>query len=124
MSGNPDIPVEVRPSTVITGQLGLFAVKSLPGGYCLGKYGGKVLNSLRNVNDNGRYVMRVTPADGEPYYVDSYTQGSPWLGRINDAHGTGRHNNCRLDFRDRTVTLLRRVDRDEELLMSYGDDYW
>lgn len=120
----PDVPVEVRPSHVITGQLGLFATSHLPPGFFLGRYGGKILNSLWDAEDNGRYVMKVTPIDGDPYYIDGYRQGPPHLGRINDAHGTGRRNNCRLDFSDRSVVTLQKVNPNEELLMSYGESYW
>ncbi len=102
--------------------VGVFATCKLPAGKPLGHYRGRVLTRSQ--------FLREYPPDRFPAYVlqigNLFIDGSQtgnWVCRVNDAWGTKLENNCAY-FPEQGLTVIRTIYPGEELLWSYGADYW
>ena len=112
---------------------GLVATESISAGTRVASYGGDVIRLAEGARPTSAYVMLVDAE--ERLYID----GSPVLrstrghfaNMVNDARGLGVEPNCEFEvFRapdGRYGALLvttQRIERNEELLTSYGHKYW
>lgn len=121
--------VEVKESGIRGAGLGLFATRVFEAGQYISKYGGEVVNMAEL---NRRYGKNATA----PYAMDI-----PGRGRFVDAiysnSGNARYaNDCfnstfrcnaelvrRADARER-LRATTRINIGDEILVSYGDEYW
>lgn len=142
--------VHVGASQTPTHGRGLYALRDFAEGETVGRYTGRILGKASDVQ---AYVDALSCApSGDAivnvlgYFVDgrrdvqSNDEQLAQFGRVimrqpdwawpgayvhiaNDAHGTGRRNNCQVTFGGYLETL-HRVPKGAELLWSYGDAYW
>lgn len=122
-------PIAVRPSRIHG--LGAFATRALPRGRRLGRYGGPDLHP----EAAACLVQRHGPPDQWPPYIfrlatmpDAYLDGSRvmhhWSVRMNSSRGVpSTRNNVRF-LRSGSMVVTRPIAAGEELLVSYGRDFW
>jgi hypothetical protein len=125
----------VRRSTIEGAGLGLFAAQEIPAEFELGEYVGTV-NRGREITNPSAYIWEVKPRhprfEGEKIWIDGEEHGT---GLLHDTPNNLRYVNA-ADEEDEINTKMvqredkvyyrttRRVRKGEELLMSYGSDYW
>uniref|UniRef100_A0A914C0M6 SET domain-containing protein n=1 Tax=Acrobeloides nanus TaxID=290746 RepID=A0A914C0M6_9BILA len=105
---------------------GIFANRTLEPGLILGPYKGE---KIYDTNDTD-YAWDIDPEDekgGEAWMVDALPlDKSNYLRYINDPFGTGKEENLvAFQITERIFYLVcKRIEKDEELLISYGNAYW
>lgn len=111
----------VRPSNIAGAGNGLFARIDIPSQTILGKYGGKVMtNNLAGISTD--YTISI-PSSGitvDGRAPPSDTNQSTAVRYINDVDKS--HTN--VAFFDLYVIALRDIAKDEELYVSYSEQYW
>lgn len=123
--------VEVRDSD-IHGK-GVFAKRAIRKGRRLGVYGGTLMTLEEHEEAFGdelpRYTLEIEPFQkSRVWYVDSSEEHCPpefmhWTRHINDNRGTGLDTNVCFDSMG-SVFAVRDIKVGEELLISYGSEYW
>jgi len=126
-----DLGLRVQPSSVAGAGRGLFAARDLPADHRVPYTGDRI--ALRGDDKGGTYVLETRRGEG----IDAARRNSG-LGRwVNDPRGAideqGRPRVANCEFAMHTprggqrvaaVRTLRSVQRGEELLVRYGNDYW
>ena len=125
----------VKRSTIEGAGLGLFAAQDIPAEFELGEYVGTVNRGLE-ITSPSAYIWEVKPRhprfEGEKIWIDGEEYGA---GLLHDTPNNLRYVNA-ADEEDEINTKMvqredkvyyrttRRVHKGEELLMTYGSDYW
>ena len=125
----------VRRSTIEGAGLGLFAAQEIPAEFELGEYVGKVNRGLEITNPSA-YIWEVKPRhprfEGEKIWIDGEEHGT---GLLHDTPNNLRYVNAADEEDEINTKMVQREDKvyyrttrvvrkGEELLMSYGSDYW
>ena len=118
--------VEVRASSVLPGELGVFAKKYIPAGKVIGKYKGikMTLEQFQTrYEDKGIW-------NGYGFYtghhvIDAGPTGNMgnWACRINAATNTGKVKNVAITS-NANVKAVKNITAGTELLTAYGKQYW
>lgn len=116
-----DVPFEVRASSV-HGQ-GLFAMRDVPKHARIGEYKGPLISHKeydRTVNKD--YMFQVSLGVGKSAYVDA--SGTQSLARYVN-HSSVHPNAYAYQYNKKIYfRLLRPVQKNEEILIDYGKEYW
>lgn len=110
--------VRVDTSHAVPSEDGLFASRDFDKDETIGNYEGDIVDSLVS-----RYVVLIRPVRESSRYIDGEYAGPPFMQMINDARGTDYVNNCRM-LQSGRIICIRPINKGDELLMSYGKDYW
>merc|ERR1719281_499888 len=129
--------VEIRPSNIPCAGFGAFAVVSLPEGFKLGEYRGRVLTQKQYENLPDRehrdaYVFEKAIRTGTKtkwFYVDAYfKKDSSWCRYVNGAKSAEQKKTVNVECYQYAGKLLYRTTKEvlpgEELIIDYGDEYW
>jgi len=102
---------------------GLFTTKDIPKGAVIAAYTGNVIVE-HDPNFQNTYALQIK--DRPPTYIDASKSNTAPGRYAKDAHG--RDNNSELLYNTKTKDAFLRAIRDihagEEILTSYGDEYW
>ena len=131
VNGEPFVCVKASPiGSQLLPQQGLFALRKFKAGDVLGQYRGTVFWNSESVPENTDYVATFVATRRSQehertgrYWVDGKDAGPPFLNKINDARGTPFKCNAKLTGSGRVV-VTRTIQAGQEILMSYGADYW
>lgn len=131
--------VAVRPTPLVPGQQGLFALRAFKADETLGYYRGRVYWKIDDLPEDQSYVAEVianeklvnmhynhkaaTTERSGKCWVDGREASAPYLNKINDGRGTGHPCNARLMSSGRIVTT-KSIKPGQEILMPYGASYW
>lgn len=103
---------------------GVFALKRIEKGQVLGTYEGELLTleefSTRYPFDNSVYVLDI----GDGQFIDARDpEKSNFARYINSPRGTTKKPNI-VFLKKGSIAALKRIQKDEELLVSYGRKYY
>jgi hypothetical protein len=121
--------IEVRKSGIPGAGVGVFAKQPIEMGKDLGFYRGEALNSDEFENRYSKlghsiYVLRITDPSNEDNVINvDGTTHYNWTSRMNAPRGTNKKANVYFDHNGR-VFAKRNIRAGEELLVSYGRNYW
>lgn len=131
--------LELRPSGIPHGGLGVFAKQTLRRGQALGRYAGLGMTQAeldaRYGDSLAPFALAVTCSryadcrsgtqrSHQPHVVCvDAAQHANWASYVNDGPHSGLLENV-VFGEDGTVSVVRTVRKGEELLVSYGSEYW
>jgi len=122
------VPPNLRlgPSTIRGAGLGLFARRALRQGAVIGTYQGRRLTiALAQRSANTDYQMHVDDSKGNEWIIDGLVGGN-YTRFVNHACYADEQN-AKFKFNSRSrvvqVIAIRPIRADEEILVSYGQDY-
>jgi len=108
-------PLEIRKSTLANAGLGLFSLETIPAHSFIDYYTGDY-----SCISTSAYYVQITETIG----IDAGSYPRCYMAMINDGFSK---NNCRfeidVDTKQVSVWSLREI-HNEELFISYGDQYW
>jgi len=112
--------LRLRKSAIPGAGLGLHAARALPKGKHLLYSGDSV--ELRSDQDGGPYYLQVANSRA----IDAARANTAEGRWVNDPRGSGHRANCRFVVHQgrACVEAMREIQKDEELLVSYGAGYW
>jgi hypothetical protein len=111
--------LEIKDSNIANAGFGVFTKDFIPKDALIDGYFGDFMTF-----SNSKYYFCIKDGVG----INAINYPRCYMAMINDAHQTTFTNNCRfeVDTNTNTVTVWSKVDIQpgEELLISYGKDYW
>ena len=111
-------PLEIRSSLIPHAGLGVFTMVKIPKDVVVDIYEGEVCR----YNPVSGYYFEVR----EGYGIDAKEYPRCYMAMLNDSKGTKYENNCEfVVVGDRVeVRTIREIEEGDELLISYGEEYW
>jgi hypothetical protein len=125
-----DVPglVRVRPSCIPNAGLGVYSERTVHVGELLGQYEGQRLTTAeyyeRMAHDPRAwlYVLMLEEGDSTIFIDASDPEHANWTRFINEPPYRCQPN---VEFTKRGgIRAIRRITRDSELFLNYGDEYW
>ena len=126
---NDDITY-VKESTIKGAGKGVFATRDIEKNTKVLEYTGKVVTSVSKTKKNGQYTIMVKNG----YYIDGAEESKTNAHLVNDVYKTRRRTNLRWSIfygnKEKGLTprvwmvSTRKIKKDAELFIAYGDDYW
>ena len=128
---NTNFKLYIKKSNIKKAGNGLYTLEPIPKDTLIGYYEGKILKGSANITD---YSFEISSR----YFIDASEYPRCYIAMINDSHNSKYMNNCEfrivyynhkhkpLSAKERKVALysISDINKNEELLASYGDDYW
>jgi len=121
--------IKIRKSDIPGAGNGVFAKKDIPKGTELGYYVGEIINNKEfekryKEYGHGEYVLELTdPKNPRKQINIDAKKHYNWISRINAPKGTGKKASLHWDIHGLTIAS-RNIKAGEELLISYGKEYW
>lgn len=114
--------------------LGIYTAKKIKKGEFIGYYEGELIYTKNPYKaDYGDYSFSIN----NNYYINSEKYPRCYIAMINDSHGSKFNNNCEFEIEVRVngkllhpkkrricLKAIKDIKPGEEMLASYGDDYW
>lgn len=124
--------VKVKKSKIKGAGKGVFAMTNILPFVVIGVYKGHFLSEEEAIRlKNQTYLLRIHPGR---YYIDAKDKSiSNWTRYINDPYGPKRDKKWKKRRKhvknvafspDGFIYTIRPIEKGEELLVDYGDDYW
>ncbi len=128
---NTDFKLYIKKSKIKKAGKGLFSLEHIPKDTFIGYYEGSITKGLSNITN---YSFEIS----SHYFIDASNYPRCYIGMINDAFNSKYTNNCEfriifyneknkpLKIKDRKIALysITDINKNDELLASYGEDYW
>lgn len=128
---NSNFNLIIKPSNIHNSGKGVFTLDFIPSNTFIDYYEGIVMNYL----SCGSYFLKIC----DNYGIDAQIFPRCYMAMINDTFGSNYHHNCKFiinknklndDDNDSDskynveVWSIKDILKDEELYISYGDEYW
>lgn len=109
----------IAKSQVHKAGLGVFTRQTIPKGVIVDEYYGELYEISHSPS---RYFFEIKEGLG----IDAFNFPRCYMAMVNDAYGTNYIYNCEFVVDDKRVTVrsLTLIEPNEELFISYGDQYW
>ena len=113
-------------STIPDAGFGVFATRTIKPWAYICKYGGKIVRDTSEEN-----LAKIIGEADAVYYSPMYNTGvigskTTYGPMINDPRDESKEN-CRIEYfknKFRVIALETEIEPDEELFLTYGEDYW
>ena len=132
LARGPAVRTHVGISTIPGAGRGLFCDEHVERGDVVARYSGRMLTREQARASTSKFILKIS----DNVYLDAQSIGT-WEGRwINDGPHSGREPNCVFasafntnkvpDSEDRWIKVFatKHIGPGEEILMSYGPEYW
>jgi hypothetical protein len=111
--------LQISQSCIIDAGLGVYTKDFIPANSLIDNYTGEYRPRCFS-----RYYFKIREGVG----IDAFDYPRCYMGMLNDSYGTTYSNNCKfvVDLDNDTVSVwsIKDIKEDEELFISYGEDYW
>lgn len=117
---NSAYSLEVKPSRITNGGLGVFTMEEIPANVALGEYCGEKRH--KSEPTDGSYSLSLE----SDYYIDAFEYPRCVLAMINDSRFSEYGYNCAFEVGTERAEVwsTKAIACGEELYLDYGDDYW